>query len=104
MDSIDTWKLVSLSSLPPAVLVALGLALLVSVGLAAWGVRRESSALRRWLMWSLRALAAISALFFLLEPGVRRLQVARVKNRVAVLVDRSASMTFPVAPKGPTRT
>ncbi len=103
MESIDTWKLVSLSSLPPPVLVALGLALALGVGLAAWGVRRETSALRRWLMWSLRALAAIAALFFLLEPGVRRLQVARVKNRVAVLVDRSASMSFPVAPRGPTR-
>ena len=34
---------------------------------------------------------------------MRRLQVARVKNRVAVLVDRSASMAFPVAPGGPPR-
>jgi uncharacterized membrane protein len=35
------------------------------------------------------------ALLFLLEPGVRRVQVAQVRNRVAVLVDRSASMSFP---------
>jgi uncharacterized membrane protein len=45
----------------------------------------------------------VAALFFLLEPGVRLLQVARMKNRVAVLVDRSASMGFPGEPGGPTR-
>jgi uncharacterized membrane protein len=103
MESIDTWKLVSLSPLPIAALVVLSLALLVSVVLACWGVRREASTSRRSLMWVLRVLAGVAALFFLLEPGLRRLQVARVKNRVAVLVDRSASMAFPVSPQGPTR-
>jgi uncharacterized membrane protein len=43
------------------------------------------------------------ALFFLLEPGLRQLAQVRVKNRVAVLVDRSASMGFPTRPEGPTR-
>jgi hypothetical protein len=55
-------------------------------------------------MWSLRVLAGLCAAFFLLEPGLRQLQVARVKNRVAVLVDRSASMGFPVEPGGQSRT
>lgn len=103
MESFDTWKLVSLSPLPPVALALLVTALVAGVALACWGVRREAQARRRWLLWTLRLLAGVCALFFLLEPGMRRLQVARVKNRVAVLIDRSASMGFPVSPRGPTR-
>jgi hypothetical protein len=103
MESFDTWKLVSLSPLPTAALVTLCAALVVGVVLACWGVRHEASRRRRLLMWGLRLAAGVCAVFFLLEPGLRKLQVARVKNRVAVLVDRSASMAFPVAPQGPTR-
>lgn len=103
MESFDTWKIVSLSSHPVLVLVALVIALLVGVVLACWGVRREPSKQRRVLLWSLRIVAGICALFFVLEPGLRRLQVARVKNRVAVLVDRSGSMVFPTEPRGITR-
>lgn len=103
MESFDTWKLVSLSPHPLPVLVGLVLLLVVGVVLACWGVRREPARGRRWVLWSLRVLAGLCALFFLLEPALRRLQVARVKNRVAVLVDRSASMTFPVEPKGSSR-
>src|SRR6516165_7055162 len=55
-------------------------------------------------IWALRLSAGAAALFFVLEPGIRNLQVARMKNRVAVLVDRSASMSFPATPGGKTRT
>lgn len=103
MESHDTLQLVSLSPLPLAALVTLVVALVLGVAFACWGVRREASARRRWIMWALRVLAGVCALFFLLEPGLRRLQVARVKNRVAVLVDRSGSMAFPTEPKGPSR-
>jgi uncharacterized membrane protein len=103
MESFDTWKLVSLSPHPVVVLVLLSLALVLGVALACWGVRQESSRRRKWVLWTLRVLAGVAALFFLLEPGLRRLQVARVKNRVAVLVDRSASMSFPTEPRGGTR-
>lgn len=103
MESFDTWKLVSLSPLPMVALFGLVLALALGVGLACWGVRREATRKRRWLLWTLRVLAGVCALFFLLEPGLRRLQVARVKNRVAVLVDRSGSMSFPVEPRGASR-
>jgi Putative glutamine amidotransferase len=103
MESHDTWKLVSLSPLPPWALVLLAGALAAGVVLAALDVRREALPRRRWLMWTLRALAGVCALGFLLEPGLRQLQVARVKNRVAVLVDRSASMRFPVAAGEPSR-
>lgn len=103
MESFDTWKIVSLSSHPAMVLVGLSLALLVGVVLACWGVRNEAARRRRVILYTLRILAGVTALFFILEPGLRRLQVARVKNRVAVLVDRSASMSFPVEPRGITR-
>jgi uncharacterized membrane protein len=99
----NAWKLVSLSPLPVWALVLMGVGLALGVGLAAWGVRREPARLRRWSLWTLRAGAGTAALFFLLEPGIRNLQVARMKNRVAVLVDRSASMNFPVEPGGVTR-
>src|SRR5687768_12845560 len=84
-------------------MAALCVALLAGVVLACLGVMREPDLRRRVLLWSLRVLAGICALFFLLEPALRNLQVARAKNRVAVLVDRSASMSFPVEPKGPSR-
>ena len=66
-------------------------------------MRREPSRGRKVVLWVLRVAAGVAALFFLLEPGIRHLQVARMKNRVAVLVDRSASMSFPGEPGGPTR-
>ncbi|AGC47750.1 hypothetical protein MYSTI_06477 [Myxococcus stipitatus DSM 14675] len=102
--TFNAWKLVSLSPLPTWAVVFLALGLLLGVALAAWGVRKEPSRGRRVLLWALRVGAGVAALFFLLEPGIRHLQVARMKNRVAVLVDRSASMDFPSEPGGPTRT
>ncbi len=99
----NAWKLVSLSPLPLWALVLLGVGLTLGIALAAWGVRKEPSRARKVLLWVLRVGAGVAALFFLLEPGVRLLQVARMKNRVAVLVDRSASMGFPSEPGGPTR-
>jgi uncharacterized membrane protein len=97
------WKLVSLSPLPGWALVLLVVAVALGVLLASLGLRREPSRARRALLLGLRAVAGAAALFLLIEPGVRTLQVARVKNRVAVLVDRSASMGLPVAPGGGTR-
>ncbi|NOJ94866.1 theronine dehydrogenase [Corallococcus coralloides] len=101
--SFNAWKLVSLSPLPVWALVLLGVGLVLGIALAAWGVRREPSRGRKLLLWGLRIGAGLAAFFFLLEPGIRHLQVARMKNRVAVLVDRSASMNFPSEPGGPTR-
>jgi uncharacterized membrane protein len=101
--SYNAWKLVSLSGLPTWALVLLGLGLVAGVVLAGLGVRNEPSRRRKAALWTLRILAGLAALFFLLEPGLRLMQVAQVKNRVAVLVDRSASMTFPVDEAGRTR-
>lgn len=101
--SFNAWKLVSLSPLPLWAVVLLCVGLLAGIGLAAWGVRREPARWKRYLLWTLRVGAGLAAAFFLLEPGVRQLQVASVKNRVAVLVDRSASMSFPAESGGDSR-
>src|SRR5258706_11956444 len=101
--AFDTWKLVSLSPLPGWALALLTVGIAAGVALAVLSVRREPSPRRKWALWVLRALAGACALFFLLEPGLRKLQVARVKSRVAVLVDRSASMAFPVESGGASR-
>ncbi|MGZ6078147.1 MAG: glutamine amidotransferase, partial [Myxococcaceae bacterium] len=98
-----TWRLVSLSPLPAWALGLLTVLVLAGVVLAVLGLRREPSKLRRRLLLALRLLAGAMALFFVLEPGLRQLAQVRVKNRVAVLVDRSASMGFPVRADGQTR-
>jgi uncharacterized membrane protein len=98
-----TWRLVSLSPLPAWALALLTTLVVLGVVLALLGLRREPSALRRRLLLVLRLMAGAMALFFLLEPGLRQLAQVRVKNRMAVLVDRSASMGFPVRPEGQTR-
>jgi uncharacterized membrane protein len=99
----NAWRLVSLSPIPAWALVLLVLAAIASVVLAQRGLRKESRRGRRWALLALRTLAALSAVFMLLEPGVRLLQTTRVKNRLAVAVDRSGSMAFPSSPGGPSR-
>ena len=98
-----SWRLVSLSPLPVWALAVLTVLVVAGVVLAVLGLRREPSALRRRVLLVLRLLAGAMALFFLLEPGLRQLAQVRVKNRLAVLVDRSASMGFPVRPDGQSR-
>ena len=101
--SFNAWKLVSLSPISPWALVLLAVLVMAGVAMAGWGIRAESLLWRRSILWILRLGAGLAALFFLLEPGVRNLQVARTKNRVAILVDRSASMGFPGEPEGRSR-
>src|ERR1700737_4966620 len=99
----NAWKLVSLSPLSLWALAVLIALILTGVILAGTGLAKEPDLRRRVVLWALRIGAGLAAAFFLLEPGIRNLQVARVKNRIAVLVDRSASMGFPSEAKGVTR-
>jgi uncharacterized membrane protein len=99
----NAWKWVSLSPLPGWALGALGVALLLGIVLAALGLRREPSPGRRAMLFCLRVLAGVALFLFLLEPGIRELQVAQLKGRIAVLVDRSASMNFPSSPGAKSR-
>lgn len=101
--SYNAVRWVSLSPLPGWVLGLLGLGIAASVVLGLLSLRREADRRRRWLLGALRVLAGGTVLFFLLEPGIRRLQLAKARNRVAVLVDRSASMGFPVEVNGVSR-
>jgi uncharacterized membrane protein len=99
----NAWRLTSLSPWPRWAL-ALVLAAAVGAVLLAWrGLRGEARRARRAALIALRAAAAVLVLFLVLEPAVRLLQTARVKNRLAVLVDASRSMNFPVEPGGPPR-
>ncbi len=98
MESHNIWKLVSLSPHGSALLVVMALAIGGGVAMACWGVRGESARSRRWLLYALRIIVGAAMVFFLIEPAVRSLSVARMKQRVAILVDRSASMEFPVKP------
>lgn len=102
-EAFNAWKLVTLSPLPTWALVLLCLLAAAGVVLAALGLAKEPRRARRALLVALRVAAFACAVFFLLEPGIRHMQVARVRNRLAVLVDRSSSMGFLVEPGGPTR-
>lgn len=91
----DDWRLVLLAPWPWWVLALLAAAAVAGVVFAAWGLRKERRQGRRIALLGLRTLAMIAALFLLLEPGVRHVQTATVRGRLAVLVDDSASMAFP---------
>lgn len=99
----DTWRIVSLSPWPAWGVGLLVAAAVAAVGLAWWGLRREPRPWRRRLLVGLRLAAMACLLFTVLEPAVRLLQTARVKNRLAILVDGSASMGFPVEAGGASR-
>lgn len=99
----NAWRLTSLSPWPRLVLVLLALAAVGAVLLAWRALRSEPRHGRRSALLALRTASAMLAVFLLVEPAVRLLQTARLKNRLAVLVDASRSMNFPVEPGGASR-
>ncbi len=99
----NDWKLAALTPLPAWLLLLLVLALLSAIVVAAMGLKSEPRRGRRMLLTTLRCLAVVCALFLVLEPAIQLLQVHRVKNRVAVLLDTSASMSLPTGDNGDTR-
>jgi uncharacterized membrane protein len=99
----NAWRLASLSPFPRWALAMLALLAAGAVWLAWRGLRAEAAPGRRTALVALRAASALLALFLVVEPAVQLLQTARVKNRLAVLLDRSRSMNFPVEPGGESR-
>jgi uncharacterized membrane protein len=99
----NAWRFASLSPFPRWALALLALLAAAAVVLAWRGLRDEASAGRRAALVGLRAASALLALFLLAEPAVQLLQTAQVKGRLAVLLDRSRSMNFPVEPGGESR-
>jgi len=93
--SYNAWRVVSLSPLPRWALWLLAAALLAGVGWTTRSVWRERRWRRRGVLLGLRSLSALCLFALLTEPGLLRLQTARVKSRFLVLVDRSRSMAFP---------
>lgn len=99
----NDWRLVALSPLPVWVLALATLAVLAALYWAWRGVGTEPRAGRRRLLVALRAVAGVLALLLLLEPGIELLATTKIRGRVAVLVDKSRSMSLPSEPGGPSR-
>ncbi len=99
----NAWRLTTLTPLPHWAVALLALAAVAAVALAWRGLRAEPRQRRRAALLALRIAAALLAVLALVEPAVELLRTARVRNRLAVLVDTSRSMRFPIEPGGPTR-
>lgn len=83
---------------------AAALAAAACVTAMAWiGSRRVTAPGHRAALVGLRAGAAAAALCLFFQPAVELRQVTREPNRVAVLIDDSASMGLTDQPEGPTR-
>ena len=88
-ETYTDWTLVSLSPLSPTLFWLLTLGVVMAAGWVIWSYRHARG--RAWLM-PLRAAAALLMLAFLVEPAVQLRAVRKIKNRLAVVVDRSRSM------------
>jgi uncharacterized membrane protein len=99
----NDWQLISLSPFPAWMLCGLALLVLGTAFLALRALRQESSRAKRALIGGLRLGSALVLFALFLEPGVRLMQTSRAKNRVAILLDRSASMSLAANQDGPTR-
>ena len=83
--------------------LALGGAAVIAIVALSWRASRGASGWRRSTMIALRAGAAVGALVVFLQPAVELRQVAREPNRIAILVDDSASMALAERADGPDR-
>ncbi|MEZ0313381.1 MAG: glutamine amidotransferase [Myxococcota bacterium] len=93
-ETYNAWSLVSLSPLPFAWRVIACLAVVAAVTVLVLSYRGSSR--RVWLITT-RLLMALCVLGVLVEPAIQLRAVRKIKNRLAVIVDRSASMTLPSA-------
>lgn len=90
-ETYTDWTLVSLSPLSSGWLILATVAVIVACALVLWSYRHAKG--RVWLM-VLRVLTALLVLGFLIEPAVQLRAVRKIKNRLAVVVDRSRSMSL----------
>jgi uncharacterized membrane protein len=97
----DDCHLVALGDWPRWVLALAG-AVAAGAVLLAWdGLRDASTPRRRTVLLALRAAAAAAGLLFVLEPGLALEDVERLKSRVVLLFDESASMSLADGDAGP---
>ena len=99
----NAWRLVALSPLPGWALALVVVGAAAAVFFAWRGLSPEGRSRRRKILIALRLIAAVLAVLLVFEPGVELLATTKIRGRVAVLVDRSRSMTLPSRPNGPTR-
>jgi uncharacterized membrane protein len=90
----NDWTIISLSPLAAEWRIAGAVALALAAGLVLWSYR---GARRRWPLSVLRLVAALLVLGFLFEPAVQLRVVRKIRNRLAIVVDRSASMQLNAA-------
>ncbi|MBN1959899.1 MAG: hypothetical protein JW841_03045 [Deltaproteobacteria bacterium] len=98
-ETFSDWTLVTLSPLGIWGLIAAGLLAIVAALLVIWTYREAK---RPWLLIVARLLSAILLIGLLTEPAIQLRVVRKVKNRVALIIDRSLSMTL-ATPNGATR-
>ncbi len=89
--SYNDWTLVSLSPWPLVAKILGALVVVLACALVVWSYR---AARRRLPLTLLRVLGALVVLGFLIEPALQLRVVRKVRNRLAVIVDRSRSMTL----------
>jgi len=90
-ETYTDWTLVSLSPLTAGWLAACIIAIVVACSFVVWSYRNAKE--RAWLI-PMRAVAALLVVGFLVEPALQLRAVRHVKNRLAVVLDRSRSMTL----------
>jgi hypothetical protein len=90
-ETYTDWTLVSLSPWGLPALVTAAVLVLAAAALVVWTYR---GARRRFLLVATRILGALLVLGFITEPALQMRVVRKIKNRLAVVVDRSRSMTL----------
>jgi hypothetical protein len=93
-ETYKDWTLVSLSPLGSTAIVLAAVVALAAAVLVIWTYR---GAKRPWLLIGTRLLGALLVIGFLTEPALQSRVVRKVKNRLAIIVDRSRSMTLATA-------
>ena len=90
-ETYTDWTLVSLSPLGRTSLVLAVVFTIAAAAFVVWSYRRVR---RPGFLVATRVLGALLVLGFLIEPALQLRVVRRVKNRLAVVVDRSRSMSL----------
>lgn len=90
-EAYTDWTLVSLSPWPAWVTLLVGTLLIAAAAAVLWNYRH---ARRRWPLMTLRALGTILIVAFLVEPALQIRMVRKIRNRLAIVVDDSESMSL----------
>lgn len=95
--SYNAWSLVALSPLPLVWRVIACALVIAACGYLVWTYR--GSPRRVWLTVT-RLLAGLCVIGILVEPAIQLRSVRKLKNRLALVADRSTSMALPAASGG----